>query len=156
MHRQLNTLQSKTRGGVLCWSHSQMKPPPHHYKGLHTTSKGHATLLIPVAAMGNCEQANEFQQRRHGPKLSTTQMSQLVDILLHSVQKRLSLHTCVQVLHQQKGCARQWKLGEVTHRQGHQHEKSTSGFRTTYTTRMKSSPMLKRLPTKSPPSVYCM
>ena len=30
-------------------------------------------------------------------------MSTFVDIILHSVQKRWSLRTCVQVLHQQKG-----------------------------------------------------
>ena len=31
------------------------------YKVPHATSKGHAPLLIPVAAMGKCKQANEFQ-----------------------------------------------------------------------------------------------
>ena len=34
-------------------------------KGSHATSKGH-TLLIPVAAMGKCKQANEFQLRHYG------------------------------------------------------------------------------------------
>ena len=33
------------------------KVPPDHYKGPHTTSKE----MIPVAAMGKCKQANEFQ-----------------------------------------------------------------------------------------------
>ena len=28
-----------------------MKVPPHHYKGLHETSKGQAPYLIPVAAI---------------------------------------------------------------------------------------------------------
>ena len=38
-----------------------------------------------------------------------------------------------------------------------QHEKSTSGFRTTYTMRMKSSLMLKQSHTKTPPpSIYCV
>ena len=37
------------------------KVPPDHYKGSQATSKGHTPLLIPVAAMGKCKQANEFQ-----------------------------------------------------------------------------------------------
>ena len=45
---------------------SHMKVPPDHYKGLQATSKGHAPLLIPVAAMGKCKQANEFQSRHYG------------------------------------------------------------------------------------------
>ena len=40
-----------------------MKVPPDHYKGLQATSKEHAPMLIPVAAMGRCKQANEFQSR---------------------------------------------------------------------------------------------
>ena len=38
-----------------------MKVPPDHYKGLQATSKEHAPVLIPVAAVGRCKQANEFQ-----------------------------------------------------------------------------------------------
>ena len=44
-----------------------MKVPPDHYKGLQATSKGHAPpLLIPVAAMETCKQANEFHSRHYG------------------------------------------------------------------------------------------
>ena len=46
-----------------------MKVPPDHYKGPQATSKGHAPLLIPVAAMGKCKQANEFQSRHYGHPL---------------------------------------------------------------------------------------
>ena len=47
---------------------SHMKVPQDHYKGLQATSKGHTVppLLIPVAAMGKCKQANEFQSRHYG------------------------------------------------------------------------------------------
>ena len=46
---------------------SHMKVPPDHYKGPQATSKGHPPpLLIPVAAMGKCKQANEFQSRHYG------------------------------------------------------------------------------------------
>ena len=45
---------------------SHMKVPPEHYKGPQATSKGHAPLLIPVATMGKCKQANEFQLRHYG------------------------------------------------------------------------------------------
>ena len=39
---------------------------PFQYKGPQATSKGHTPLLIPVAAMGKCKQANEFQSRHYG------------------------------------------------------------------------------------------
>ena len=45
---------------------SHMKVVPDHYKGPLATSKGHAPLLIPVAAMGKCKQANEFQLCHYG------------------------------------------------------------------------------------------
>ena len=43
-----------------------MKVLPGHYKGPQATSKGHAPLLIPVATMGKCKQANEFQLCHYG------------------------------------------------------------------------------------------
>ena len=45
---------------------SHMKVPPDHYKGPQATSKGHAPLLISVAAMGKFKQANEFQLHHYG------------------------------------------------------------------------------------------
>ena len=43
-----------------------MEVPPDHYKGPQATSKGHGPLLISVAAMGKCKQANEFQSHHYG------------------------------------------------------------------------------------------
>ena len=48
---------------------SHMKVLPDHYKGLQATSKGHTPLLIPIAAMGKCKQANKYQSRHYGHSL---------------------------------------------------------------------------------------
>ena len=45
---------------------SHIKVPPDQYKGLQATSKGHASLVILVATMGKCKQANEFQSCHYG------------------------------------------------------------------------------------------
>ena len=45
---------------------SHMKVPPNHYKRLKVAPKGHAPWLVPVAAKGDCKQANDFQSRHCG------------------------------------------------------------------------------------------
>ena len=53
-----------------------MKVLPDHYKGLQATSKGHTPLLIPIAAMGKCKQANEFQWCHYGHPTSLINLEQ--------------------------------------------------------------------------------
>ena len=58
----------------MCWRISSKFRPAtwKYYKGLQATSKGHAPLLIQVAAMGKCKQANNFQSHAYGHPTSLT------------------------------------------------------------------------------------